>query len=99
MNMVAYTILAAMCQSVPASAQQTSTACVTRSECEGRIDRADQQARNAQWNQTVRANDDLDANIAAAHAQARQQLDSERGSRLDEVMRRRRAAALASAKP
>lgn len=86
-----------------ARADQSSTPCVTQSECDARVDAADQAARNAQWKKGVQLQADMAAHRAEARADAYNQAESGKLSRVQEVMRRRReraaAAAAAAAKP
>ena len=81
---------------VDAWADQYSTPCVTKSECDTRADQADQAARNAQWKKGLQVQDDISAHNAERKAQAYDRAESGKLSRLQEVMRRRRAAAAAA---
>ena len=82
---------------VAARADQYSTPCVTKSECETREEQAAQAARNADWKRGAQVQDDISAHNAERQADSYNRAESGKLTRLQEVMRRRRAAAAAAA--
>ena len=80
-----------------ARADQYTTPCVTKSECETREEQAAQAARNADWKRGAQVQDDISAHSAERQAESYNRAESGKMSRMQEVMRRRRAAAAAAA--
>ena len=82
---------------VVARADQYTTPCVTKSECDLREEQAAQAARNAEWKRGEQVQGDISAHNAERQADSYNRAESGKLTRLQEVMRRRRAAAAVAA--
>ena len=81
---------------IKAQADQYSTPCVTKSECDLRAEQAAQAARNADWKNGNQVQADITAHNAERKAESYNRAESGKLTRMQEVMRRRRAAAAAA---
>lgn len=80
---------------VPAAAQDAThmTACTTKAECDLRADERDTEARHAEWNSSIKREQDYSVQRQQLKAQARNQSEAGKLARIREVMRRRAATA------
>jgi hypothetical protein len=82
---------------IAARADQYSTPCVTKSECDLREEQAAQAARNAEWKRGAQVQDDISAHNAERQAESYDRAESAKLPPRKHFIPRRRAPAAAAA--